>query len=294
MSQPKIDADLHMHTHYSDGVATAEDLLRAAKTKRLKAIAITDHDLTTGNREGQPLAKKYGLELIPALEITVSWRGYLGHGGGPDIDLLAYFVDLDSPTLKRTETILREGLLERGTRAAQMLRERGFDIRVEDVLTTNPSYPGYLPFIKTLVRLGLADESAAWTLMGEVWDQTGGSPLSASEAIEAIHEMGAVAVLAHPSIVRRQDDGELLAERGFAELVEAGLDGAEVYHYRLDARQREHFKRLAQHYNLVVTGGSDTHLDPKVSERFATEGVDMETVEMLRTKAASMKLKRGA
>lgn len=294
MSQPKVDADLHMHTHYSDGTATAEDLLRAAKTKRLKAIAITDHDLTTGNREGQPLAKKYAVELIPALEITVTWRGYVGHGGGPDIDLLAYFVDLNSPVLKRTETTLREGLLARGARVAELLRGRGFNIRIEDVLATNPSYPGYLPFIKTLLRLGLADETAAWTLMGEVWDQAGGSPLSASEAIAAIHEMGAVAVLAHPSIVRRQDDGELLAERGFAELVEAGLDGAEVYHYRLDARQREHFKRLAQHYGLIITGGSDTHRDPKLSERFAAEGVDMKTVEMLRAKANSVKSNYGA
>lgn len=292
MSHP-IEADLHMHTHYSDGTASAESLLRAAQSKGLKAIAITDHDITTGNREGQMFAKRYDVELIPALEITVTWEGYTGHGGGSDIDLLAYFVGFDSPALERTEGILREGLLTRGTRAAELLRGRGFKVSLEDVLETNPYYPGYLPFIKTLVRSG-QDELAAWELLGEIWDVAGASPLSITEGICAIHDMGAVAVLAHPSIVRRRSDGELLAEPGMAQLADAGLDAVEIFHYRLDPQQREHFTHLARHFDLIMTGGSDTHREPELSKRFATEGVSMETVEKLRIKSEEIRKTRGA
>ena len=39
-------ADLHMHTTFSDGVNTPEELVREAEKAHLCAMAITDHDNT--------------------------------------------------------------------------------------------------------------------------------------------------------------------------------------------------------------------------------------------------------
>ena len=68
-----------------------------------------------------------------------------------------------------------------------------------------------------------------------------------------------------------------------------GLDAIEVYHYRLDRRQRRHFHMLARMFKLPVSGGSDTHDNPETSQRFATEPVTSEMLEVLRSKAESYK-----
>jgi predicted metal-dependent phosphoesterase TrpH len=51
-------ADLHIHTHFSDGADSPRDVLRWAERKRLDAIAITDHDTI----EGALLAAELALE----------------------------------------------------------------------------------------------------------------------------------------------------------------------------------------------------------------------------------------
>ena len=63
--------DLHMHSHHSyDSLSRVEDILRTAKRRRLSGIAITDHDTFGGAQEAMPLAARYDLLLVPAMEVT--------------------------------------------------------------------------------------------------------------------------------------------------------------------------------------------------------------------------------
>jgi predicted metal-dependent phosphoesterase TrpH len=66
-------ADLHMHTIYSyDGTASIPAVLTRAKQIGLDVIAITDHDEIAGSLKALDLAPKYGVEVIPAIEITTA------------------------------------------------------------------------------------------------------------------------------------------------------------------------------------------------------------------------------
>lgn len=91
-------ADLHVHTIYSyDGTATVSSVLRRAKENNLDVIAITDHDEITGALEAVKLASHFGVDVIPASEITTA-----------DGDLLALFITEKIPAqLSLIETILR-------------------------------------------------------------------------------------------------------------------------------------------------------------------------------------------
>lgn len=91
-------ADLHLHTIYSyDGTAPVSDVLRRARQVGLDVIAITDHDEIRGSLRARDLAARYGIEVIPAVEITTR-QG----------DLLALFVERLIPArLPLIETILR-------------------------------------------------------------------------------------------------------------------------------------------------------------------------------------------
>ena len=272
--------DLHMHTTYSDGQASARQLLNGARRKGLTTVAITDHETGQGSRDGVSIAKELGLTLIPAIEITVSWPGYTGHGGGPDIDLLGYFIDLDSPALQAHEQSALNAYTERAARVAASVSRVRQPVVVEDVLETHPTYPGYLALIQTLQRKGLARSRAEGAALIEPAWRAEGVLLGPEEAIARIHAMGGVAVLAHPAIIHR-DDGELLNERGLGKLIEMGLDGIEVLHYRNNPQQRRHFALLAKMFRLPITGGSDEHGGPEHFSRLGSEPVTQEMVSAL-------------
>lgn len=66
-----LKADLHTHTKASnDSRTSVPQLLRAAKRAGLHAIAITDHDSTASHAEAAHLAPRYGLQVVPGVEIT--------------------------------------------------------------------------------------------------------------------------------------------------------------------------------------------------------------------------------
>ena len=95
-------ADLHIHTIYSyDGTATVPAVLKRAKQIGLDVIAITDHDEIIGSLKALELAPKYGVEVIPAIEITTA-----------EGDLLAFNVtEKIQRDLPLIETILKVGEL---------------------------------------------------------------------------------------------------------------------------------------------------------------------------------------
>jgi predicted metal-dependent phosphoesterase TrpH len=74
-------ADLHLHTLYSyDGTASVPAVLERAKEAGLNVIAITDHDEIRGALIAQELAPRYGLEVIPGIEITTAEGDLLALG----------------------------------------------------------------------------------------------------------------------------------------------------------------------------------------------------------------------
>ena len=68
-------ADLHTHTHFSDGTFSPEELAARAKAAGLSAIALTDHDTVEGCERMTAACAKEELEFIPGAELTAELRG---------------------------------------------------------------------------------------------------------------------------------------------------------------------------------------------------------------------------
>jgi len=65
--------DFHLHTDASfDCKSDPETLVQWAKRKNLDCIAVTDHDTMASYPELCSLGRKYDIQIIPAVEITVS------------------------------------------------------------------------------------------------------------------------------------------------------------------------------------------------------------------------------
>jgi predicted metal-dependent phosphoesterase TrpH len=280
---PISTIDLHMHTCYSDGKYSPAELLRYGASIGLETMAITDHDNANGVREALPLAQELGIELVPAIEFACHWNQCEAPPGSGEIDVLGYFVALSNPAFRAFERAALNDTYSRVADCCARLTAAGYPMSLDDVFAENPHYAGGIHLILAVQSKGYADGwEAAFRLVVEHWKQVRLSRFTIQQIIEQIHLAGGVAILAHPTAVKC-DDNWLQADQ-LALLAEMGLDGLEVYHPHLDGKAREHFLALAKQFNLLISGGSDEHGWFAGLERIGKQPITSEMLESLRAR----------
>ena len=106
------EVDLHLHTTFSDGRLTPNELVRLCAERGLKVISISDHDSTEGLPEAFEVARSFPqLTIIPGIELSTDIPG-------SEIHVLGYFVDYQNPGFQGILRRFREG---RHNRAAGMV-----------------------------------------------------------------------------------------------------------------------------------------------------------------------------
>jgi len=88
-----IIMDTQMHSKASDGTWRPAEVVRQAKERGLKAIALTDHDTTYGVREALIAGEEHGIRVIPGIEIDAEYRR--GNAVVQDLELLGLGIDLE-------------------------------------------------------------------------------------------------------------------------------------------------------------------------------------------------------
>lgn len=241
-------ADLHAHTTASDGQQSPEEVVHLATQAFLNVIAITDHDTTAGIAPAQ-LAAGGLIEIIPGIEIGSRTRDDV-------IDILGYFIDPQHADLQARLEFFRRNRSERGQQIVERLAQLRVPVDWARVLEIAGGDTVGRPHIaQAMVEAGHVesvkaafDRYLASDRPGYVARQT----FSPEEAVALIHAAGGAAVLAHPVYVR---DFPTVVER----LVPAGLDGIEVYYPDHTPDIEWCAGELAQHFGLIMTGGSDFH-----------------------------------
>ncbi|MFC2949450.1 PHP domain-containing protein [Virgibacillus sediminis] len=240
--------DLHIHSIYSDGQWTPEQIIQTAKEEQVTVISITDHDAIEGYKRGKPLAAKEGIHLIPGIELNTD--GELG-----ELHILGYLFDPDRPKLTAHVAWRQEERVKWGREIIENLCKLDYPITLEACLDRAGE--------GVLVRTHIAEELAAagyFETAGEAYDTLlkKGKPayaeraaFSAADAIQLIHDAGGLAFLAHP--------GAYEFEVPLEELVAHGLDGIEVYHSKHTEQDIRKWKESAESCQLLISGGSDFH-----------------------------------
>jgi predicted metal-dependent phosphoesterase TrpH len=289
---PNSTIDLHLHTHYSDGIASPTEVLHYASNYGLRTVSITDHENINAFQEASFIAAELGLELIPGIELTGIWEECVTPGDQGtsyiEIDILGYFINVENPELLAFAHMKLEDLKARITECCRLITGAGFPITIFDVLDQNPRFPGEVPLIMALMHKGYArDRNAAFQLFTSYWREVRKSPFRIEQIIATIHSAGGLAVLAHPVLVEC-GEGWLQAEQ-VRRLKEMGLDGLEVYHPRIDAKARAHFHDLALQFDLVETGGSDEHGWRGGFLRMGSEPIPYSVVDNLRDRSERLR-----
>lgn len=271
-------ADLHLHTHYSDGWKSPEEVVVEAARRGLQVIAITDHDNMRGYLQAEETANEQGIDLIPAVEMTTYWSE---DGWSASVDLLAYGIDPRNTAFQDTLRGMLKDTSERVQTCCEHLTAAGYPVTLDDVREVNDLFPGVAPLIFALVDKGyVADFGAGLDLFRVAWQEVRPPALHIEKAIATVHAAGGITVLAHPTRIPRNEG--LLSMEQLRSLVDTGLDGVEVCHPNLDENARKHYRWLARNLNLLMTGGSDEHAFGGNFRRMGTEPVTEEMVERLR------------
>jgi len=259
---PDPTADLHLHTRFSDGTDSPERVVELARQVGLSAMAITDHDNTEAIAVAAPLASRYGIELIPGIEMSAS-------ADGCEVHLLGFFFDRNNAALQRHLTEQQARRVERVHEMVRRLQKVGVRIGAEEVLQLAGEGTVGRPHVaRVLLNHGyIATLPEAFTrYLGP--DNPGfvpGSPLSPVDVMRVIRNAGGVPVLAHPIYLRRDP----LIE----EFMKDGLVGLEVYHSGHTPQMVRHYEEIADRLHLLKTGGSDYHGQSK-------EGVPIGVVKL--------------
>lgn len=240
--------DLHLHTFFSDGTYSPEELASEAARFNLSAIALTDHDTVDGCERLAAACKQRGIEFIPGTELTAEIRG-------SELHMIGYFIDVNQPELLVKMSHFQKVRQDRIREMVERLNKMNIPLDVETVFAiANCNSPGRPHIGRALVQAGVCktlDEAFERFLKKNRPAWVPKFKMSAQDAIQLIHNSGGLAVFAHPGLNRSDD---LLSE-----LVESGLDGLECYHTKHSTAVSEHYVALADRYKLAITGGSDCH-----------------------------------
>ena len=251
----EIYVDLHIHSCYSDGIHRPAELVSMAAQKGLKAIAIADHDSTEGVDEAMAAGVKYGVEVVPAVELSIGYQNFR------DIHLLGYFIDHKDAELAKKLADFRE---KRDSRARAILEKINARLEVEN--KTGITYDeiraiaddsiSRLHIAKLLVRKGAVGsvQSAFKRYLGPYDVPKQYFPME--EALAEIRRLKGLAVLAHPPSI--SSDRSVLKNL-VGEWAEMGLDGIEVFSNLCFKDDMIFYECLAAELGLMITGGSDFH-----------------------------------
>ncbi len=243
--------DLHMHTTFSDGSISPEELVAMAIENGLEAVAITDHDNTQSYIPAMEAAKATSLEIIPGIEINTWWQGH-------EIHVLGYYIDPENEYLQEVCQEHNCARQEQMTHFVELMQKQGkVKITLDDIKSfSRPGGTIGRPHVaKAIVEKGAASNiSDAFRkyLVPTAPTYHRRETVPPHEAVEAIYESGGIAVIAHP--------GEMvIIEELATDLINYGLRGIEAYHRSHSPAEIEFHCSLAERLGLIVTGGTDFH-----------------------------------
>lgn len=264
-------ADLHLHTQFSDGTFTPEELVLQAQKSGLACIALTDHDTIDGCARTAAACAAVKMEFIPGAELTAEHQD-------TEVHILGYFLDtLNQPLLERIAQF-QSVRQERIHKMVAALNQLGVPLKAEAVFAlANCKSPGRPHVARAMVKarlIGSLDEAFERYLKKGRPAWIPKTKMSALESVELIHQASGLAVMAHPGLNRTDDI--------IPALVEAGLDGIECFHTKHSTVMSERYLEIAEKYHLLVTGGSDCHGFSKGKPLIGTVRLPYEHVEKLR------------
>lgn len=251
--------DLHTHSDKSDGSLVPAELVDYAIAKGLAAVALTDHDTIDGLDEAVAHARSLmqagqpSIEVIPGIEFSTKYEE-------KDVHIVGLYIAYNAPAFQAKLREFVDSRINRNIKMCRNLQEAGIDITYEKLQARNPdavitrahyaSYlfeNGYVKSRQDAFAIYLGDHTKYFVPREKV------TPV---QAVSLILQAGGVPILAHPPLYHMENDQ---LDKLVSDLKTAGLMGIEALYSSYTQQDERDMRRLADKYDLLLSGGSDFH-----------------------------------
>lgn len=273
MGKPNYACDLHAHTTRSDGKDSPQELIDRACKLGLKAIAITDHDITpptTIEVKGRSIpileyARSKDIILLRGMEISCDTEN-------EDVHIVAFGCDFSDIRFQELENEIVRSKIESYRKFVEQLNNNGYPITWEQVLTQQDQKIEASNIQKKMIFQKLAElgyfptwkEAKNFSQTHPELNVMRQKP-DPKRIIKLIHDTGGVSVLAHPYLIQPHN---ISTDEYIDELIENGLNGLEANYsysktnYRGNLSELEidiHILTKCIARKLLISGGTDYH-----------------------------------
>jgi hypothetical protein len=245
--------DLHMHSYFSDGTLSPEELVALGVEAKLEAMALTDHDNLAGIPRYLAAAEKAGIRAISGVEVSADVEKGALH-------LLGYGVRQDDQNLNAALAKILQGRDDRNMEILSNLARAGIPVTMDEVKSyAGSEVVGRPHFAEALIRRGIVrnkrEAFSRFLARGRV-GYAERKRFPAELMCELIRAAGGVPSIAHPFSLELDNDRLL---NFCAHLKECGLMGLECYYPEHTPSMQRGFLAIAGKLGLIPTGGSDFH-----------------------------------
>lgn len=254
--------DLHIHSTYSDGTCSIEEIIDKAKQLNLKQISITDHNIL----DGSILASKIcDIDYIIGTELSVDYKSN-------EVHLLGYFPN--ESNYKNVQFVINEGETYKKIAIMEMiekLNDMGFDIKITELSEFSKGIINRVHICMAMKKHGYINtiQEGFEKYVGENCEAyVERKTVLIDEAIDAIHLDGGIAIIAHPFEYKNLDINNFLTD------IVDKIDGIECFHPSASLENSKYLVEFANKHNKLITGGSDFHGDNKPDIVIDMMGVD--------------------
>jgi predicted metal-dependent phosphoesterase TrpH len=266
--------DLHLHSTSSDGQDSPSQIVDKALELNLRAIALTDHDTLSGLGDFLSYGEEKDIIVIPGIEISIKDEP---ERELRDLHVIGLNIDHNSTKLRNSIEDQIKGRLEQKRAICLRLKnEFGYNISFKEVQeVAGSNIIGRPHIVEIMVRnnpdiIKGKSKNELFKLIS-----VGGSAyvervieLNLEKSIELISSTGGIPILAHPGIYEISHPQEFIKM-----LIGVGIEGIEVeytysknrpFYETKNAAEtqiflQEYYRKIAERFNLVKSGGSDYH-----------------------------------
>ena len=147
-----MSIDLHVHTNFSDGTDSPEDIIKKAEIIGLNTIAITDHETI----DGLSKVKESKVNIISGVEISAKWEKIKVNNNESGIHVLFYFVKPKTDLHDLLKKIRDEKKL-RNLEIINKLKNLDIELDIEEIQKNENQVLGRPHIAKLMVDGGYVD-----------------------------------------------------------------------------------------------------------------------------------------
>lgn len=240
--------DFHMHSTSSDGTMRPQDLRLANAKAGIRVMALTDHDTIEGAVEliNNPIQD---IDVVVGCEFSSTFNN-------KDVHILGYAFDYEKKEVRDYIAFYKENRQNRIYKMIEQCEANGYDVSKAELLEMFPHVDslGRPHLSQLLIKKGYVktvDEAFNTVLHRTSPCYVPKFRADPMDVIDLIHRASGLAVMAHPILIKSDDD--------VLELLKLPFDGLEVYHTKQDAALSAHYRQMALDHKLLISGGSDFH-----------------------------------